>query len=93
MKKHFFKTNIKSCYKFNCIFRKQSRLAVVLTFFKMMKYLCLNFLLHKYSKASLNSSLYKSKTVTFIETDSDDIENRRKYMHLVIALTNFRVNL
>ena len=59
----------------------------------MLKYLFLNFALHKYSKAILNYFLYKSKAITFIKTDSYDIGNRRIYMHVVIALTNVSVNL
>ena len=59
----------------------------------MLKYLFLNFPLHKYSKAILNYFLYKSKAITFIKTDSYDIGNRRIYMHVMIALTNVSVNL
>ena len=59
----------------------------------MLKYLFLNFPLHKYSKAILNYFLYKSKTITFIKTDSYDNGNRRIYMHVMIALTNVSVNL
>ena len=76
--------------QFNWIFRKQLRLAVAITFLKRLKYLFLNFPCHKYSKAILNSFLYKSKTITFIKTDSYDIGNRRNYMHVVIDSTNKR---
>ena len=51
-----------------------------LHFVKMLKYLCLNFPFHRYSKASLNSSLFKSKTIAFIETGSYGIEKRPIYM-------------
>ena len=89
-KNTFLKRISKALIQFNCIFRKQLRLAVAITFFKMLKYLFLNFPLHKYSKAILNYFLYKSKTITFIKTDSYDIGNRRNYMNVVIDSTNKR---
>ena len=51
-----------------------------LHFVKMLKYLCLNFTLSKYSKASLSSSLFKSKTIAFIKTDSYGFEKKTNYM-------------
>ena len=87
-KNTFLKRISKALIQFNCIFRKQLRLAVAITFFKMLKYLFLNFPLHKYSKAILNYFLYKSKTITFIKTDSYDIGN--KNLHACHDSTNKR---
>ena len=89
-KNTFLKRISKVLIQFNWIFRKQSRLAVVITFSKKLKYLFLNFPCHKYSKGILNSFLYQSKTITFIKTDSYDIGNRRNYMSVVIDSTNKR---
>ena len=71
MKKHLFKTNIKVflCNSVGCL-EKNQELQLPLYFVNMLKCLCLNFLFHKYSKASLNSFLFKKKTISFIEAGS-----------------------
>ena len=71
MNKHLFKTNIKVflCNSVGCL-EKNQELQLPLYFVNMLKCLCLNFLFHKYSKASLNSFLFKKKTISFIEAGS-----------------------
>ena len=81
MKKDFFKTNIKIflCNSVGCLENKQD-LQMPLYFVNMLKCLCLNFLFHKYSKASVKTSLFKKKTIAFIEAGSYAIEKKPIYM-------------